>query len=1073
MAHPEGSLSSIVEDDGLTCLHKILCPLAARGPKRAPAEEIRIDNMDQFIAEQLSSIDAEYASRQAAPAPGTPLATTSAVVGEFKHGGPMQEVEATSPFTTLLVQEPVTRGRWMYEVVLGTAGVMQIGWAAVAPFNIEMGIGDFPDTYAYDGKRLQKWSVHSAPYGLPWAAGDVIGSCIDLDAGEISYYRNGVPLGVAFVGVRPGLEYRAGLSLSERERVFVNAGALPFAHAVAGYAALQCPPPPAALASAALLAGCLRRLLLHSRGCPACALSQDDVAIAAAQLLDRLSPLLVSSPYAVAAQLCPLLAELPGEAAQRLLELFEAVLGEAEFVGVAQAALAMCAAVSKATSPEALLGPGDRQQPAPAASAPLTPLSALDCAAALVASPSCRPLLQGEYGFQLVENLLATKVPTAVDRRELMPVVWWNSAAHPEPEENRAKAREAARLLEAAYCQQERAQLLVRNKDYSKSVRPLGLSDPAFLVNVFFVLLRFLSDHLSSSDPAQWCHAILYGTTALSDVPRLGGDFGFLLKELTPPEGLRDPAAAREEDRLADLLARLFVISVGLQLQAVVSDFQATSALLRSLEEVGAQGHLQIPAYERIVANARAELSEVVRRSMWNQVRLFSQEKLRMMVSAVDYFCRLLFELGAHDPALSYVPQCYTDMIFDSFHTFRRFELPILELPCSQSFAVFTARYISDGRIKNPDTKDVFLQSTFSLLSNPRFVKLFEGSPEARRGLIPGLVELFGARYWIEVARILLCFWAGDLFCSRAEEEGPRVLRSELGSYLGGRPEALSQFVSQVLNNLNATMSELFAAFSEIANAAAGRRAQEMAQAKNRVLMMFDLSVILLRLLEALAKDLRAPVLGNEILRIKLAELVVFALNRCTVGQDARFITAASAHLQGDLELNDVLAPLAGVLADGFADLEDPLARCACEQLSRTPGFAPETVEFLAAKEWPRSEPAAAAVAARLAALGEHLRQLQAAARATPEPTEEEEEALCEICCAVPKDTVLLPCRHVSCHVCIQRQLEHERTCFFCKQPVESTAPYTPTPTPQSPQPPAPAAQPQARPGATSPPGRQ
>lgn len=49
-----------------------------------------------------------------------------------------------------------------------------------------------PLSYAYDGKRRRKWNVSAAPYGEAWTAGDVIGCCIDMDAGRISFTRNGV-----------------------------------------------------------------------------------------------------------------------------------------------------------------------------------------------------------------------------------------------------------------------------------------------------------------------------------------------------------------------------------------------------------------------------------------------------------------------------------------------------------------------------------------------------------------------------------------------------------------------------------------------------------------------------------------------------------------------------------------------------------------------------------------------------------------------------------------------------------------------------------------------------------------
>ena len=48
----------------------------------------------------------------------------------------------------------------MYEVTLGTAGIMQLGWAtAGCQFSNEEGVGDSVDSYAYDGKRVQRWNI--------------------------------------------------------------------------------------------------------------------------------------------------------------------------------------------------------------------------------------------------------------------------------------------------------------------------------------------------------------------------------------------------------------------------------------------------------------------------------------------------------------------------------------------------------------------------------------------------------------------------------------------------------------------------------------------------------------------------------------------------------------------------------------------------------------------------------------------------------------------------------------------------------------------------------------------------
>ena len=48
----------------------------------------------------------------------------------------------------------------MYEVTLGTAGIMQLGWATGGcQFSNEEGVGDSVDSYAYDGKRVQRWNI--------------------------------------------------------------------------------------------------------------------------------------------------------------------------------------------------------------------------------------------------------------------------------------------------------------------------------------------------------------------------------------------------------------------------------------------------------------------------------------------------------------------------------------------------------------------------------------------------------------------------------------------------------------------------------------------------------------------------------------------------------------------------------------------------------------------------------------------------------------------------------------------------------------------------------------------------
>jgi Kip1 ubiquitination-promoting complex protein 1 len=108
---------------------------------------------------------------------------------------------------------------------------MQIGWCTFAtPFTHESGVGDNETSYAYDGYRVKKWNLDNSPYGESWAAGDVIGTLIDFDEREITFYRNEKCLGVAFkkIKVGPNMAYFPAISFSGSQRVIFNFGLLPF-----------------------------------------------------------------------------------------------------------------------------------------------------------------------------------------------------------------------------------------------------------------------------------------------------------------------------------------------------------------------------------------------------------------------------------------------------------------------------------------------------------------------------------------------------------------------------------------------------------------------------------------------------------------------------------------------------------------------------------------------------------------------------------------------------------------------------------------------------------------------------
>ncbi|KAL6464886.1 hypothetical protein MHYP_G00272030 [Metynnis hypsauchen] len=135
-----------------------------------------------------------------------------------------------SNFSSIRATTCAYKGKWVYEVLISSEGLMQIGWCTLnCRFNQEEGVGDTPDSYAYDGNRVRKWNVTTTNYGKSWAAGDIVSCMIDLDEGTITFCLNGQSLGTAFSNIKmgPGVAYFPAISLSFKESVAFNFGSRP------------------------------------------------------------------------------------------------------------------------------------------------------------------------------------------------------------------------------------------------------------------------------------------------------------------------------------------------------------------------------------------------------------------------------------------------------------------------------------------------------------------------------------------------------------------------------------------------------------------------------------------------------------------------------------------------------------------------------------------------------------------------------------------------------------------------------------------------------------------------------
>ncbi|KAJ3051946.1 hypothetical protein HK097_007053 [Rhizophlyctis rosea] len=124
----------------------------------------------------------------------------------------------------------INGGKYAYEVILRSAGIIQIGFASKnCAFDPEAGtgVGDDVHSYAFDGSRRKKWhgiAPQDNDYGEEWSSGDVITALLDLDAETISFLRNGVDLGVAFENVSRETRWYPAISLASDQGCRVHFG---------------------------------------------------------------------------------------------------------------------------------------------------------------------------------------------------------------------------------------------------------------------------------------------------------------------------------------------------------------------------------------------------------------------------------------------------------------------------------------------------------------------------------------------------------------------------------------------------------------------------------------------------------------------------------------------------------------------------------------------------------------------------------------------------------------------------------------------------------------------------------
>jgi hypothetical protein len=133
----------------------------------------------------------------------------------------------------------VTGGKWYWEITCGVADELAIG---VAPSSLST--GDYP------GFTADSWSYYSTTgasinsnnfvaYGAAYVDTNVVGVALNMDAGTITFYKNGISQTQAFSGLTGTLYPAVGMIngfASPGANITANFGATAFAYSVpAGY----------------------------------------------------------------------------------------------------------------------------------------------------------------------------------------------------------------------------------------------------------------------------------------------------------------------------------------------------------------------------------------------------------------------------------------------------------------------------------------------------------------------------------------------------------------------------------------------------------------------------------------------------------------------------------------------------------------------------------------------------------------------------------------------------------------------------------------------------------------------
>jgi len=1051
--------------------------------------------------------------------------------GQVKYSQNDLEIESHSNFCSIRGNVCLFKGKWMYEVVLGTSGIQQIGWTQLdSPFTNEEGVGDSPDSYAYDGKRIKKWSVQPQNYGAQWVTGDVISCCIDLDQGQMHFCRNGVSLGTAFSNIKVGergigLSYFPGLSLSHGERALINFGAKPFMHPVEGYQPIHIIDYDLHVAASQVqyLLQSLKRLLLihtqfknHKTAEVRC--KSSDLVSIGANILSFLIPL-VTREYILESAFYPFLIDLfenggnsDGSPLVLFLNLLLATVSDRDLQDVCGQLFEVLSLRHRTTSYTAFISASKANTKGSS-----SVLMDLQVVLTLLKIPSVFRIFIAHPNFsELLEKFFIRKPLSKDDLTSIIPQVWWQNAeeegcSKEAMDESVAAVTKITEIHESIvyelFClfalsktsvpvinnrgehsvvpvqnvfRQWLRNLVKKNKAANRNIVPPGLSDSSAMINLFFCLVKYLSPNQENSNnvaaklvpqmfpPVMFCDDRII---EYFDFPRVGGLLGHLQKTF-PIQTPSEPAQIPFEAEIFDDLTFFYHLIISLAFKNASAVIQSLNSAITQLEDTNkrikkAQELNQSEGVEHLTTAKKVfkdDACDLTRQATWNRQVLFSRWKqegmfqlMALTIDVLEFFSR---EQPPADIVFHYIPESYIDTFIDMFHALRRGDPPFSFVASDARMQVLCkvintlSAHFVDKRIINPDIKDLMLQSLSVLLQYQEFVRVFESPFIEKEKFIENLLLSFDARFWIPISNILLRFWKDAGFAQVLKPNEQQIVSKEyrrvFHQVCSKNQSLLNDWLNKVFNNLNWAITEFGVAAKELQAALPRHIAPELQQHQRKVNVMFELSVTLAKLLEFVSLEMPEtflnPSAGQELNINRLAELLLFILNRCTVGAEAKlFQDLLKVNMIALDKVNraSILAPVVGTIVNLQESIKQQECKYKLAPVIVSTGFNKDTFEFLLTVDWnpkgiPESSPELD-VRAKLEILKEFIAELQAESSKADDKqslTRSDSSDFCSICCSAPVDTRFEPCHHRSCYKCIKRHLLNNKKCFFCNTPI-------------------------------------